>query len=590
MQIYVPLSKLDDNVITPFMFGGVINGTDQAAVFQRMAASSATVWYIPANTSWRIDSLITISHDLIITGTGTLDFSQGNGGVLITGSLTQISDLSLDVPKRSSVLSFTSTPDISNNDIIILYNPTDFSWSNHRSYYREGEMVRVYSVSDNNVTIFGDTNDSYLAVDMDVYRLNGVKGIIRDIHVIPSANSNVPAIEIRNGIDCVFEDVRGAGGIYTVLALTRCYGFNIRGNNVINSSVVSGDEYGIAISNCQKGSIDGFTGHATRHCIALGGGSGPGCVPTRGLKISNCILQNLKSSGVGSADMHGNTDNITYHNCIISHANIAGRNNSYIDCTIYGRGNLDDPVYSDGACIWGGEIVGGFFKIHGCKLISEGNGQTYGYVYLAFSQYTGEDGLREDFHLDVDNITFIVPNATSLSKLIWLEVNGLETKKVSVRVGRVNVLETTQSMVAILSIRDIASTATLKSDYLIVDGPIDAPSGTYLILPHSSSTNVPKRLMPQHVSTTVTCTNGNTSATSSSIGFRYPYPKIPDCHSVSIGSTDGFSKSTWGGRGLSSFCNTRSSTSATLGVTAIGGNFSSTEDVRLTGVFGINEI
>lgn len=43
MQIYVPPSKLDD-VITPFMFGGVINGTDQAAVFQRMAASSATVY------------------------------------------------------------------------------------------------------------------------------------------------------------------------------------------------------------------------------------------------------------------------------------------------------------------------------------------------------------------------------------------------------------------------------------------------------------------------------------------------------------------------------------------------------------------
>ena len=576
MRIGVSLPRLDDSVITPVMFGGSESG-DQTEVFQRMAEDTSKTWNIPADTTWTIDGTVTVSRDIRITGLGTI---RGAGQILIEGGQTRIADLASDVTLRSNALVFDSVEGIAPYDVLILYNPTDYSWSGHRDSYREGEMVRVHSISGNTVTIYGETASAYAAADIEVYRVDGVAVHIDGIKIAPDNTETIPIL-VRHGVDVSIENVRGVGGLNTIVRLDRCYNFAVRSTALTNSSPIEGNEYALGISNSQKGVIDASFCSATRHALHIGGGTGAGCVPTRDVRISNCILTNLASSGVGSSDMHGNTDNITYHNCILSCANMAGRNASYIDCTIYGRKT------TDGYAIGGAEIVGGLFTIRGCKIISDGDGSANGYLYLAAIMGTGgREGLREDLNIEVDDLVLVAPNAINTSKIVHV-INNSTTRKVNVRVGRVRVIKASAMLCVLYAVDE--ENANFLSDAMIVDGPIDAPFGTYLMYPHSSIASAPKRMMTQRVRETVTTVNGQGQVLGTSQSFRYPYPAIPDALSVVHTSVDGAAKSSWGGRQLAPFCVARTATSGRLAVSSIS-NWTSNEDVRLAGTFGIQEI
>src|SRR5699024_393018 len=136
--------------------------------------------------------------------------------------------------------------------------------------------------------------------------------------------------------------------------------------------------------------VTGGSHNSDRHCIALGGGGGECSVPTRHGDISGMTLANISTSGAGATDMHGNCEFITYHHCTIHHASMGGGNNSYKDCTIYGRPTVD------GCCVWGGELLGGDFDIDNCTFITYGDGKAFGYVYMVASE-----PLKRDLNINV---------------------------------------------------------------------------------------------------------------------------------------------------------------------------------------------
>lgn len=589
MKIEAPFTKLDDNVITPFMFGGTTDGTDQTAVFQRMAATSATVWHIPANTSWRIDSVVSVTHDLTVIGTGTLDFSQGIGQLIVEGSITTLSSLSTNITKHSRTLSWGSSQGLVAGDVVIIWNPTDFSWGSRREEYRDGAMFRVHSVISNDVKTYDLAVDSYDKDDFNVYKVNPVKVTIEDIIVIPSNVTSRAPIKVLYGVDVKLRGIKSTpGGTYGGIQIDRCYNVSIESLMPVNNSPHVDDEYGIIISNSQHVSVTGAGAFGTRHGVTIGGTGATASVPNRFISITNMSIWNAPASSLGSADAHGNSDFVTYSNCFMTGFTGGGRNIRIHGCTIFGM-----PETTSQFCVSLPEIVGGYIEFIDCTFISEGDGSTNNHGYIHASPFGPSGGgspagtnMREDVSLRLLNCRFITPNANEFAKIVFINAENAN-KKVNVEMNGVMWDGATDGL-AFLYMRDNVLT-DLLGDYIIVNN-VKGPDGVYLCFPHTTINTIPKRLMEQRVTIDIECTSGGSAAISSSLNFRHPYPKIPECHAVSIGSTDGSAKSTWGGRPLSSYSYARTTLTARIGASPIGGNFNSTENVRLIGTFGINEI
>lgn len=566
--------------IRPQMFGVEMNAsTDQATAFQAMLDAGFEEIYV--SDSVRLDSDVTCDHNICLRGPGKLDFTNGNGQMSMAGSATQISDLSANVPKRSRTLSLVSATAVSAFSLLLLYNPTDYSWSGHRASYREGEYVRSHSVSGNDVTIYGKTYDAYTAANMDVYLINGIRVFIEGITVLPNQVNSKAAIKVDYGDGVRISGVKGWGGLYSIIELQRCFDIHAEAPTVMNNSPVVGDEYGLVFSNCQNFTVTGPGFNATRHTIAIGGGDYVGCVPTREGVINGCILGNAYDTGAG--DAHGCSDHITYIGCSFrNQAVLGGRNQKWIACTFLGDSTAAGPA------LFGSEIVGGFYEFIDPVIISDGSGVN-GYIQLIAygpgNTPTGVEGLRDNLDVIVSNALFDVAGGVS-GKCIQVDSRA-NTKKATVTVRGVRVARAT-TMQAVAFVRD-STGAALPSDGIVVDD-ITGPNGMALLVNDSSIANVPLRLMDQTVSETVACTSGSRQATGGGVGFRYPYPKIPTFMAGGVRSTDGAAKSTWGGQYLAPWGYSATTTIGRVAAAAIDGNFTSTENVVLSGTFGIREI
>src|SRR5699024_6745676 len=153
---------------------------------------------------------------------------------------------------------------------------------------------------------------------------------------------------------------RNFGGRSAGITFDRCFNTTVKAGNSMINSEGNGRDYALLFANCQQFQVTGGSHNSDRHCIALGGGGGECSVPTRHGDISGMTLANSSTSGAEATDIHGNCEFITYHHCTIHHASMGGGNNSYKDCTIYGRPTVD------GCCVWGGELLGGDFDIDTC--------------------------------------------------------------------------------------------------------------------------------------------------------------------------------------------------------------------------------
>src|SRR5699024_1077106 len=98
-----------------------------------------------------------------------------NGQILFTGSSTLLGKPSSVISNTTKSFNFIGASNLLKPyDLICVYNPTDFSWSPHRSYYRAGEFMRIANTIDDTINLFGLPIDSYSAADVDLYKINPV--------------------------------------------------------------------------------------------------------------------------------------------------------------------------------------------------------------------------------------------------------------------------------------------------------------------------------------------------------------------------------------------------------------------------------
>ncbi|HGT5939625.1 TPA: hypothetical protein ACM39W_004251 [Escherichia coli] len=531
------------NYVTPEMFGAIGDGTFHALSERFATLADAQIVY-PHATSLSQSIDWAAMQSALNSGYHTLDTSNGNyvvnsnltgnkslhwiGGsgkkvqmidgsfILLSGGLTALPKITGGINRVSRTFTFASLPDLSAGDSFVVYNPTDYSWSQHRAYYREGEFFKVFSTTGTTVSIYGLPSDNYVASALDVYKLNGIRVVLDNLHVEGEDTLDSAPIIIRFGLDVAVNNFTGKKSNNYQIEFDRCFGVNVNTGSVINNSPSSAEEYGIAISNCTDVVVNGGSHYANRHCIAIGGRGEVCSIPNRNVKIIGATLRN-NNDGVGAADIHGNSDNIEYSNCELSSAHMAGRNVRYKNCRIFQR------LLADGLCIYGSEIVGGVYEVSGCTLVTQGDLDNFGAISLQAAK-----PLKEKFSLVVRNLTVTGGNGGANAKLIQVYSAVGETLPMDVDIrGIRNELTTSQ---AVLYARHTTSAATtFISNGFIVDD-VYGPQNMYLVYPSGTGiSSIPTREMAQTGSVTITSAANAFNTASGTTSFRYGYSKKPKC-------------------------------------------------------------
>lgn len=362
-------------------------GNTGTAKLQAALDSGASEILIPDKVS--ISGTVTSNGNVRLHGPGTLDLGDG-GHIRIGSGVSQIPDLGADIGVFDTTVRFAGPHGLVHGDVFCVWNPADYSWAPYRPYYRAGDMFRVAEVlSPTMVRIYGVAQEAFSAAAVQAYRLAGGWFEMSDITVIPCPTG--APLDIDGCKDVRLDGVRiPAGADYVGININRSYNIGITDPQI--TALVS-DAYPIMIGNSQRVTVNATRGlYSRRHCLALGGGSLPGSVPCADIRIIGMIAENIASSGIGAADIHGNCKRVVYESCVLSMANMAGEDVTYRNCYITGA---PPSAEVSGTVVYGTEAVGGLFTIENCHLVSAGRGSEWGsHVHIGVAQRTRPFRLR----------------------------------------------------------------------------------------------------------------------------------------------------------------------------------------------------
>ena len=492
---------------------------DWLAMQQAMAVAKRRV-LVPDGRFIMDRDVTRFGKDIRLEVDGIIDFGQGAGGMKIYGELVALPKVTGTlIAKTTRAFPFAAAHTLAKGDVFIMHNPTDKSWSDHRTYYNDGEYFQVHQIIDSsNLRIYGTPSSTYTASAFNVYKLNGPKVVI-DGGVgkfLASATANKPAVWLQFCKDVELRGVNAVSGTYNAAYVDRCYNVRVAGGQCIDGSGPTGDNYGLLVGNSQEVYIEAGSHRATRHAIALGGTAGPGCVPYRNITIVGCNLANGDdtNAGAGASDMHGNGDHTTYIGCHIdSHANIAGRGGKYLDCTITGR-------KLEGIAAYGSEIVGGIYEFINCRFECSGDFSTWAVISLSMTTK-----LKEPLKLIIRNLNVIGTGSSALGKLVKVAPATGEDKAIDIVMTGIRA--DIGQMYCFLWLRsDQTPTQPLVNTTVTMED-VTGPSGAHYVGEAGVAALGPVkfRLPAQNVEGTVAVTVNASILSTAMLLYRHPYPQ-----------------------------------------------------------------
>lgn len=307
--------------------------TDDTAAIQAALNSGAQVVYLPAGT-YVCSSTITKPKNVHVcgdvSGLTKLTWASATYANLTSGvcfknadaTLAALPDLGSDTYRGTTKqLTFTSNPNIERGAVVVIYNPTPFSWSGHRAVYKQGEMLKIGGVTNNVVTLEWSVYDNYTTSNVDLYELQGDKGGISGIWfegLADTANATY-TVSLDGLCEVTLQDIKVSGGSGASLQIKRSFAVTIL-SGLVNEDLESdfGLDYGLSIVNCQDVDVVGGRYSAARHAIATGGGDHVGAIVNRGVQYRG-VNARQSTTGTLNLDFHGNCEF-----CAISNSTIYG--------------------------------------------------------------------------------------------------------------------------------------------------------------------------------------------------------------------------------------------------------------------------
>ena len=398
--------------------------SDSVTAFVNAIASGDSI-YIPDGT-YKVNSQIEIAKSMHVSfGNVVIDASAATGtfahAVLYFngGSLTALPDLSASPAKGDDTLTFASAPALSENEVFIIYNPTDSSYADMRTVYRAGEFCKVYSISGSTVEVYNSLYAGYTFGDIDLYKLAGRRFSASggDLHVIAPNTATInaeDAIKVSLASQVRFTNVRGSNSGDKGIGFDRCYdvlGVNLSATQ--NKDASFGTDYGLAISNSQKIDITGnFWGR--RHATTLGGDNNTGSVPCRDISLKG-IFENGPDggNGVNAADTHGNCEFIRLEGIFNGGIKVSGDN-------VTVKGIVRSGEKGSGIAVYCTEWVGCNHDFSGLMIDTTDDpmdATSRGVIDIGGNQDTIDSGTTRGGLINLRGITFRCPNAERLIQI-----------------------------------------------------------------------------------------------------------------------------------------------------------------------------
>ena len=285
-----------------------------------------------------------INQNIVLITDGsntTIDFTdmtvETGACLTFSGSLEPLPSLGSPINDNATTLPFVAQHNLSINDVVVLYDNTDFSFSNHIYYYRAGEFLRVKNISGNNVDLDSPTFDNY-PVTVSCYKFSPLKVNINGLNVI--SKDDCVGVRFERLYQSTIENISVQNSKIIGVQARQCFECTIDGLSVVELATDIQTNYGLGVSNCQSLNVINSNLNTVRHGLSIGGANNEGEVPNRKIKISNCYIGGIlnAASGLG-ADIHGNSEFIYYYDCFIENGiDVAGNNVEIKRCTIRQHG------------------------------------------------------------------------------------------------------------------------------------------------------------------------------------------------------------------------------------------------------------
>lgn len=554
-----------------FAFFGCSATADSTAAYQA-ALEAANGQPIRHTSTIKVDGAVSYSGPVNIWSpgdAGILDLS-GGGSISFVGGLTAIPDLSSAIQQYSNGASFVAAHGLSVGDVFCVYNPTDFSFNPQREEYRDGDWIEVAEVvTTTAITMFGSSPDLYAASDVDCYKMEGEGVSILGLTVIPNPVGVHFFIHNHKRVDCRMGYERGADD--TGVQILRCYNIKFE---CLPMDINQGDAYPVIIGNSKNFTVYLDRARSTRHIIGFGGSGGPGSVPNRNGKVIGGRLTNNLDLGIGSADFHGNNDNLQYIGCDMFAANMGGRNNALIDCTLWGR----YPFDADDNVVFSAAAGGGLVRIHDCTLKVRGTGNPFAFIHFELTN------LASDICFDIRNLA--IDHADSgVTAQQAIEFNlGTTTHAYNIDI----VIDGLHYRGAILTrLVEISGTPDLSSQMsLSIDG-LKCPPCQLVRCGNTANYAMPMKLPRQTVSEDLSVTTAANYFSTNAINFNWTYPRIPN-GVISMHPTDGatFTQTPFPTANIRKI----TANDCLLAISSFdGANFTFAKDFRVVGQFWIDD-
>ena len=510
-------SKLEE-CLTPQDFGAVGDGAaDDTLPMQAFAAAESRRKYIPGGR-YKITQSLAFRPGDVVEGDGARSIIDASAAVTwpyanvvsVSGALTQVSNLSANATIGDETLSLASVSGVAEGNALVIYNPTDFSWSGWRAQYRAGEFVRVHSVSGLNVNLMASLYDSYSASGLSVHKLVGAQTVFRDFVVLAPAREIV-GVHMALIDRPIMSNVWSTGALGASLEFERCVDIRFDGS-AYQTQTPTNDEYGLSIANCHGGVITGPSFDAGRHGIAIGGYDRVGAVTNRAISIYVARMGN--SAPIGAQDIHGNAEDIRFFGGTFQNGGIiAGQDMKFFGCTFKGRQN------GSGIAIYSGEPRGGSFEFSGCTFEALTNPNASGYGIIDLGNIT--DKTRAICKFKFNDCLIKAPNTTQYAV-------GLNLSNAAFRV-QVSFVNTDLECAGLTHfLRMSASVVGTNVERVTIGGIHNLASGAeYVANTTPANLSVARYTLPRQngvVSIPGVTTSNNSSG---GVTFNHPYPIPP---------------------------------------------------------------
>jgi polygalacturonase len=335
------------NSVTPIFnvktdFGAIGDGVtnDDAAFQDAYDAAQGDLIFVPSGT-YALSSAIDGSAGINLMGAGvdeTILLQNYNGPVIeINGSVGASVSVTTQVDPGDNSIVISSTSGMAAGDFLRLQSTLAWPTPDDPSAVLYGEVIRILTVdSATGLTLQGRVDEEYLLADTPVvYPLTMVGSIgVSDLTIKNAApgtrSTGAVGISMEHCRDILIENVKCQDLDFSGMTFDECVDF--AATDCQFTDLADGAGYGVEVkAGARDGNVHNCRMRSGRHLFTNGAADGE--IPSRHIKVSDCLATQTKSTGF---DTHDTGRFITFSNCVATNSEASGFNMRSPDSVLQG--------------------------------------------------------------------------------------------------------------------------------------------------------------------------------------------------------------------------------------------------------------